>query len=104
MLSKVLKLARTGKEDAKKAHRSGKVPVEECAKSCIAKIKKDHKRKQPTCSNCKVMGHNASNCPLPKYKKRPNVDLTTYDMNDLEIKVLAKKRKLDFVTAEEWIV
>jgi hypothetical protein len=103
MLAKLTKLYRSGKEDAKKAHRSGKVPVEECAKSNIKKIKKDTARKQITCSNCKLMGHNASKCKLPKCKKRPNIELTDYELDDFEIK-MTKRTKLDLVVADDWII
>lgn len=103
MLAKLTKLYRSGKEDAKKAHRSGKVPVEECAKSNIKKIEKDKARKVITCSNCKLMGHNASKCKLPKYNKRPNVELTDYELEDFEIK-MPKKLKLDLVAADDWVM
>ena len=46
--AKLSKTDRMGKEDAKKAHRSGKVSIVECAKSKVEKIEDSKKRRPVT--------------------------------------------------------
>lgn len=100
------KLSKTdcmGKEDAKKAHRSGKVSIEECAKSNVEKIEDSKKRRPVTCTNCKLIGHNASKCKLPKCTKH-SADLVDFDLQDFETTASARKRKLSLLSAEEWLI
>jgi hypothetical protein len=78
--AKATKDQRMGKVDAKKAHRSDKVPLSET-------IKKETKstgdeRKKPTCSICKLGDHNASKCKLPRDKKRCHADLLDFDIRE----------------------
>ena len=107
--AKLSKDHRMGKVDAKKAHRSDRVPLEESAKSTLHKQQVKKPRRQAACSNCKLPGHNASKCKLPNWKKRSNADLVEFDYDELNfaaesgIKPNKKRKQLDFVSAEEWI-
>ena len=103
----MLPLQRTdkmGKEDAKKAGRSGKVSFEECAKSNMTKINEAQERKVVTCSssNCKLSCHKALKCKLPKCTKKCTADLWDFDLEDLDVRP-PKKRKLDLVPINDFI-
>lgn len=102
--AKYSKTGQMGKEDTKKAHRSGKVSIEECAKSNMEKIEGSKRKRPVTCTNCKLAGHNALRCKMPKCTKRSNVDLIDFDVEDFEIKEPLKKRKLNFLAAGEWLI
>lgn len=91
-----------GKEDAKKSHKSGKVSVEECARSNIKNIESG-KSRIVTCSNCKLAGHNSLKCKLPKCRNRSDVDLVDFDVSDFDVRSPPKKQKLDLVSADDWI-
>ena len=100
---------RMGKLDRKKAHRSGKVPLQESASTSLAKIETETTKKLRTCSNCKLPGHTASRCKLPRDKKRSQAVLLDYNITDMErliqygIKPQKRRKELHFVTAEEWM-
>ena len=83
--SSLVKARTMGKESAKKeCHRSSKVPMEESAKA--------QKPKPPKmCGNCKQQGHTARLCPMPKQKKRTNVEILDWD--DIEMKLLSRCAK-----------
>jgi hypothetical protein len=85
MLSKMNKSIILSKEEAKKAHKTGKVPISESAKSCVGETGGKKPRKPRCCTNCGLPGHNKLICKLPPKEKRAPVDLLDFDLNLLNL-------------------
>ena len=72
-----------GKWDAKKAHKSGKVPMGVSMNSAVgAAAKKKKEKRSPTCSICGVMGHKSNKCKMPQENKRRAHDLVDCSAED----------------------
>ena len=84
-LRKMTKTIALSKEEAKKAHKTGKVPISESAKSCVGKAGDKKSRKSPCCTNCGLPGHNKKICKMPPKRKRPPIDLMDFDMDLLNL-------------------
>ena len=100
-----------GKVGASKAHKSGKVPLSELAKSCSDSIttasKKTH-RKSPQCSNCKQVGHTIGQCKMPRSEKRKAnsllVDLDLDEMERFDAYCISAKRCKPLNLPDDWFV
>ena len=108
-LSKMSKDHRMGKIDAKKVHRSGKVPLDESATCCVDTKTKAKARKSPICSICKQGGHTKAKYKMPPECKRPAIDFANLDLDYLEltdeygIKAPKRRKILDLVNEYDWI-
>ena len=102
IFAKLSKDHRMGKVDARKLHRSGKVPLTESAKSKAP-------RKVSTCSICKQLGHRSNNCRMPPESKRPNIEQCHIDIDTMHladrmgIKAAKRHKQLDLVSFDDWI-
>ena len=96
-----------GKLDSKKAHKSGKVPLGESAKSSVANTEEKAKRKPPSCSACGQPGHCVSNCKMPKEPKKPKLDLADWDEEVLdmadELGMKVRVPKIKVVAFDDWV-
>ena len=101
--SKMTRAHLTGKIDAKKMHKSGKVPLSESAKSSIGPKAAKKTRGPKQCSNCKQFGHNVTDCPMPVAAKRSRADLVDFDIGftkrykEKGIKSRKRRKKLDLI-------
>ncbi len=83
LISKLTRDMRMGKLDAKKAHKSGKVPMGVSMNSAVgAASKKKMERHSPTCSSCGVSGHKLNKCKMPQENKRRARDLVDCSAED----------------------
>ena len=98
----------TGKADAQKRHKSGKVPLTESAKSnaggSAGKKKKGGPRK---CSKCHQPGHISSGCKMPPARKRPAAALVDFDLRTInqcrEYGIRPSKRRRPLDLFDKWI-
>lgn len=108
-LAKMTKDHRMGKVDAKKRHRSGKVPLGESAKSSVGVKGPNKPRKPPTCSICKVVGHTKARCKMPPERKRRDLNLVDWDADKLEradvysIKPKKRRKALALADFDNWV-
>ena len=111
--AKLSKDFRMGKVDASKAHKSGKVPLSESAKSRAAAdsnttVSKKAPRKTARCSNCKQLGHSIGQCKMPRSKRRKaNSLLVDLDLGEMERcdahQICARRCKL-LKLPDDWFV
>ena len=101
---------RMGKVDAKKAHKSGKVPMGVSMTSAVGAAAMTKKEKcPPTCSICGVMGHKSNTCKMPQESKRRARDLVDCSAEDYmladELGVPRRKQKKeeDQLDINDWI-
>jgi len=74
-----------GKIDSGGLHKSGKVPIMESLKSSMGENLQKEKRKPPTCSICKLVGHNSKRCKMSPYNEHVCADLVEWDVDQLTI-------------------
>ena len=109
IFAKLSKDHRMGKVNARKLHRSGKVPLTKSAKSKVGDTSPKASRKVSTCSICKQIGHRSNSCRLPPVSKRPIVDLCDVDIHMIKmcdrigIKPAKRRKQLDLVSIDDWI-
>ena len=82
LFAKMVNDHKMGKVDARKSHRSEKVPLEESAKSNISK---SGGRGQSTCSICKEVGHTKVTCQMPQGRKRPMINFANLELDELRL-------------------
>ena len=104
--AKMTREKRMGKEDSKKAHRSGKVPLGESAKYSS---EKNVKQRKPTrCSMCKQVGHQTGGCKMPPPPKRKPLLLHEFYFSALELcdrhAIKENKRRKKVQLADDWVV
>ena len=109
LIAKMTRLHKMGMVETTKCHRSGKVPLKEDAKSWVGvtSCQKSGYRKPPSCSICKQVGHNRTQCFMPPMSKRSIVELVSFDKDDM-IEFRRNKRKVKEmedtkISAEDWI-
>ena len=98
-----------GKVDARKLHRSSKVPITESAKSNDSGTNRRGHWKVPTCSTCKQRSHRSYGCKMPPHTKRRVVSLGEFYLDLLTfadttaIKPAKHRKQLDLLAIDNWI-
>jgi hypothetical protein len=108
-IAKMTRLHKMGLVEKTKCHRTGKVPLKEDAKSWagVSASRKRDSCKRPSCSICKQVGHNRTQCLVPPTANRSKVELVPFDIIDDSIVrrpgKLGKKDLVEMVSADDWI-
>ncbi len=109
LTAKMTRLHKMGLVEKTKSHRTGKVPLKEDAKSWagVSASRKHDSGKRPSCSICKQVGHNRTQCLMPPTANRSKVELVPFDNIDDSIEhrpgKLGKKDLAEMVSADDWI-
>ncbi len=109
LIAKMTCLHKMGLVTKDKCHKSGKVSLKEDSKSCVGVIscEKCGYCKPPSCSICKQVGHNRTQCLImPPMLNRSKAELVSFDNDDMIELWLHKSNKKEMgfmVSAEKWI-
>ena len=108
LIAKITRLHKMGQVEWKRCHRSGKVPLQEDAKSNIGGGGGKTARKPPTCGICKQIGHTRRQCQMPHTLKQSVAEFIDYDdlscINDCQMRQQKWTTKdFDLVPSEEWL-
>ena len=106
-LAKISKAYKMGKLEAKKCHKSGKVPLGESAKSSVGDAKVEKAKAPRCCGSCNQPGHTVVRCKMPQAPKAQPTGLFDWDIDALsladELNIQPKKAKLNLLAAEDWV-
>ena len=108
LIAKMTRLHKMGLVEKTKCHQTGKVPLKEDAKWVrVSSPGKGNYHKCSSCSICKQVGHNRTQCLMPPMVNRSKVKLVPFDIFDDSIEhrpgKCDKKELVKMVSADDWI-
>lgn len=98
IINKITKNARMGKEDMKKSYKTEKVKLSETQTSRVSKKPRGPQK----CSKCGGIGHTAKICKMPRASKKRNLELSDFELGDLDfLEECLKTKRLKLIDVED---